>query len=129
MAKKKQRLFVDNGQSRGTVILNWHREPEGEFRYMAEAFHQAAKAGIRRPKRNRHFGIEGIPIEDFHAYPVIFLYRHALELALKAIILRGADMLSLNGQPEVDKMKLRRTHSLDWLRGESERVFEAYGWG
>jgi hypothetical protein len=129
MAKKKPRLFVDDGSSYGTVILNWHGKPEEEFGYMAEAFHDAAKDAIKKLKRNRHFGIEGIPLEDFRAYPAIFLYRHALELSMKAILMVGTKMLALKGEPQVDRGRLLSRHDLDWLRTEVERVFIAYGWG
>lgn len=126
--KKKSRLFVDDGRSHGTVILNWRGKPEKEFGYMAEAFHDAAKDAIRKLKRNKHFGIDGIPIEDFRAYPAIFLYRHALELSMKAILLIGTKMLALKGESQVNRRELLSTHSLDWLRAEVERVFQAYSW-
>ena len=126
--KKRRRLFVDDGTSHGTVILNWHNTPEKEFTYMAEAFYDAAKEGIQKLKANRHFGIEGIPLEDFQAYPVIFLYRHALELSMKALLRVGADMLTLKGLTPANQQTLRETHSLNWLREEVERVFAAYGW-
>jgi hypothetical protein len=126
---KRPRLFVDDGRDRGTVILNWHSTPEKEFTYVAEAFHTEAKAAVSRLKRNKRLGLHGLPVEDFRAYPVIFLYRHALELSLKAILWRGADMLTLKGKLAVEREKLLKTHDLNWLRIEVERVFDAYDWG
>ena len=124
----KKRLFVDKGRPHGTVVLNWHGTPQGEFSHFAEAFHLVAKDAVAALQQNRHFGVQGIPLEDFRAYPVVFLYRHALELYMKAVILAGAPMLPIKRVTEVDRDRLLRTHSLDALRQDLERVFEAYEW-
>lgn len=47
---------------------------------------------------------------------------------MKAVILAGAPMLRIKGMPEVDRDRLLKTHSLDALRQDLERVFEAYEW-
>ena len=122
----KKRLFVDEGRPHGTVLLNWHGTPEKEFSYFAEAFHLVAREAVEALRQNPHFGV--IPIEDFRAYPVVFLYRHALELYMKAVILVGSPMLSIKGMGEVDRDDLLKTHNLDTLRQDVERVFEAYEW-
>jgi hypothetical protein len=124
MAKRKM-LFLDKGEH-GTVVLNWHGTPEEEFTYFAEAFHDVARKTAEDLGNNPHFGIHGIPVEDFKAYPVVFMYRHALELHMKAVILAGSPMLP---PPKVDRVKLLKTHHLDILRQDVERVFDAYHWG
>ena len=116
-------LFVDKGE-RGTVLLNWHGTPEEEFTYFAEAFHEVAHKAAVELSKNPHFG--RIPFEDFKAYPVVFMYRHALELHMKAVILAGSQMLR---PPEVNRETLLKTHSLDLLSQDVERVFDAYDWG
>jgi hypothetical protein len=121
---RKKRLFVDNGHPHGTVVLNWHGTPEREFSYFAEAFHLVAQEAVAALRQSPYFG----PIEDFRAYPIVFLYRHALELHMKAVILVGSPMLRVKGMTEVDRQDLLKTHSLDMLRQELERVFEAYEW-
>lgn len=125
---KKKRLFVDKGCPHGTVVLNWHGTPEREFNFVAEAFHLVAQEAVAALRQKPHFGLEGNPIEDFRAYPVAFLYRHALELHMKAVILVGSPMLAIKGMTEVDRQQLLTTHNLDVLRQHLERVFEAYGW-
>ena len=127
--KKKRKLFVDDGRPHGTVILNWHGTPEREFTYFAEAFRVLAQESVAKLKTDRRFGLHGIPIEDFKAYPIIFLYRHALELYMKAVLLVGSKMLTFKGEPEVEREKILKTHNLDVLRQELERVFAVYGWG
>ncbi len=125
--KKKRKLFVDDDRWHGTVILNWHNTPEKEFTYIAEAFRVLAQEEVKRQKKNKQLG--RIPIEDFRAYPIVFLYRHALELYMKSIILIGSDMLRLNDQPVFERENVFTTHNLDVLRQEVERVFTVYGWG
>ncbi len=127
--KKKRKLFVDDGRPHGTVILNWHGTPEQEFTYIAEAFRVLAQEAVTKLKRSKRFGLHGVPIEDFRAYPIIFLYRHALELYMKAIVLVGSDMLALRRELVFDREKLFQTHNLDVIRREVERVFTVYGWG
>ncbi len=127
--KKKRKLFVDDGRPHGTVILNWHGTPADEFTHIAEAFRVLAQEEIARLKSNKRFGLHGLPIEDFRAYPILFLYRHALELYMKAIILVGSDMLGFKGEPIFERERLFITHNLDILRQEVERVFTVYGWG
>lgn len=81
-------------------------------------------------RQNPYFGLDGIPIEDFKAYPVVFLYRHALELYIKAVILAGLPKLAISENKGVaDYHKgLLTTHSLDTISKLLERVFDAYGW-
>jgi hypothetical protein len=124
----KKRLFADNGRPHGTVVLNWHGTPEREFSYFAEAFHLVAQDAAAALRQDPHFGLDGIPIDDFRAYPVVFLYRHALELYMKAVILVGSPMLRIKGMACVDRRALLKTHSLDKLRQDLEQVFEAYEW-
>ena len=125
---KKKRLFVDSGKRRGTVILNWHGTPEKEFTYFAESFRLLAQESVAALRKNREFGLDGTPLEDFKAYPVVFLYRHALELYMKAILLVGSPMLELKGGATVDRERVLTIHNLDVLRQDVERVFEAFGW-
>ena len=109
---KKQRLFVDNGRPHGTVVLNWHGTSERDFTDFAKAFHVVAKESVAALREEPQFGLYGNPIEDFRAYPVVFLYRHALELHMKAVLLIGSPMLSIKGQHEVDRQQLlKRTGS------------------
>jgi len=125
---KKKRLFVDKGKPHGTVVLNWHGTPEREFTFFAEAFHLVAQDAVAALRKNPHFGLYGSPVEDFRAYPVVFLYRHALELYMKAVVLVGAPMLTIKGMGEINRETLLKNHSLDSLRQDLEKVFEAYEW-
>jgi hypothetical protein len=124
----KKKLFDGNSNPSGTVVLNWHDTPEGEFTYFAEAYHTVAKKTVDDLKKDPRFGLYGSPLDDFLAYPVVFLYRHALELYMKAIILIAAPMLEIKKIAEVNRDKLLQNHSLDSLRQKLEQVFKAYRW-
>ncbi|MDP3183375.1 MAG: hypothetical protein Q8M54_11245 [Desulfobaccales bacterium] len=124
----KKRLFVDREHPHGTVVLNWHGTPESEFTYLGEAFHLVAKEAVANLRNDPLFGLHGSPIKDFQAYPIVFLYRHALELYMKAVILIGSPMLAVKGKAKVDRQRLLKTHSLEVLRGDIERIFEVYEW-
>lgn len=51
---------------------------------------------------------------DYEAYPVVFLYRHALELSLKHIIYNSIDLALLHGCQGVETA-LQNTHDLERL--------------
>lgn len=125
---KKKQLFYNNGRPKGMVVLNWHDTPEREFTFFAEAYHLVAKEAVAKLRKNQLFGLYGSPVDDFLAYPVVFLYRHSLELYMKAVILVAAPMLKIKEMHEINRENLLKTHSLDKLRQELERVFKAYGW-
>lgn len=121
------KLFDAKSRPHGTVVLNWHGKPEEEFTFFAEAFHLTAKEAVATLRTDPHFGLHGSPHKDFRAYPIVFLYRHALELYLKAAILAGGPMVSIRGAGTV--AALRKTHSLEALRQDVERIFRAFEWG
>lgn len=123
-ASNGKRLFVEGESWEDTVVLNWHGTPEEEFTYLANAFHRVAKDALRARKRDpaRFRGMY-----QFHAYPIVYLYRHALELHLKAVVLTGAPMLELRGQTPMTKQRVLSTHKLRDLTPEVERVVKACG--
>lgn len=96
--------------------------------FYAEAYHMVAKEAVATLQKNHQIGLYRSPIDDFRAYPVVFLYRHALELYMKAVILVAAPMLKIKDIVEINRENLLKTHSLDTLRQKLEQVFEAYEW-
>jgi hypothetical protein len=62
-------------------IQDWHNVPEEEFFLYARAFRAAAK------KMALAVELAPGPSAKFAACPVVFMYRRALELHLKALIL------------------------------------------
>jgi hypothetical protein len=111
-------LFVpDSGQE--NTVLNWHSVPGGEFRFYARSFHTAAKALARTLDLD-----SGSPT-DIDACPVVFLYRHALELHLKTFILgHGGNLLPT----KPDQLSIYKTHSLSWLAQFVCQIVTALRW-
>lgn len=128
MKRLKKRLFEDSGQHHGTVILNWVGTPEREFTWYGQAFHEAGKQLVDQLKEDPSFGPDGFPPDSFKALPIVYLYRHTMELYLKGIILAGAGVLRLRGEPALDIKDALDTHSLQSLLAKVERIFEAFGW-
>ncbi len=82
------------------------RVPEPEISLHARAFHAAAKRLAA--------AIDTGPgtFTDLDVFPVVFMYRHALELHLKAMVL-GAGGKFLPAMP--DTISVHTTHSVSWL--------------
>ena len=68
--------------------------------------------------------------QDFLVYPIIFLYRHHIELALKRMIARTPHLLE-RPLSDVEKQHLGK-HRLDWLWQDLKPILaaiaEAAGW-
>ncbi len=65
---------------------------------------------------------------DLDACPIVFLYRHAPELSLKAITLKGIKIIQLNGDVPQGSEHLLKTHRLLPLLPLLRRTFDAVGW-
>lgn len=115
-------LFRPGKTMHGNVVLNFVGSPKTEFRVYASAYRRAgrslavslaAKGGYR----------------DLDACPIVFLYRHALELYLKAIVRRGQDLVSLAGKKlPITPGALERRHDLSPLLKPIRYIFRHLGW-
>ncbi|MEA1866935.1 MAG: hypothetical protein U9N19_02370 [Thermodesulfobacteriota bacterium] len=86
---KTQKLFVPS-KGPDCVILNWTGHPEQNLKFYAEAFHNIAKRLASQYK-------DEWPLSSFEACPIVYLYRHAFELYLKAVIVYGNELLQYRG--------------------------------
>jgi len=112
------RLFVKSRHN--NTVLNWHREPEKEFHLYGEAFWNAAKTLLQNDSLDRR------PIASFDASVIVYLYRHALELFLKEILIgRGGELIHPRPSPET---VLNAGHSLTKLLPDVRRIFVHCGW-
>jgi len=106
---------------RGLVNFNFRRDAVNDLHSYAEGYHSAAKAlakRMRRSVRPRHF--DGLP--------VLFLYRHALELYLKAVIHRGNQFIAAQGGNAVKYDDLLKQHRLGELLPPFKAVIEGLDW-
>jgi hypothetical protein len=107
------RLFVRNKYA--NTVLNWHRAPENEFHLYGEAFWTAAKKLLENEALDKQ------PIASFDASVIVYLYRHALELFLKDILIgRGGDLVDPRPSPQTI---LKAGHSLTKLLPDVRRIF------
>ncbi len=65
------------------------------------------------------------PSTKFAACPIVFMYRHALELHLKALILGGGSKF-LATKP--DRLSVYKTHSVSWLSQFVCQIVTALKW-
>jgi hypothetical protein len=125
---KQRVLFVlpkPPGQNRGRVILNWSGDPLRDLDRVAESYHSVACDRLQVLQSNRPDGLYAG--DEFEAYPIVFLYRQAFELSLKAVIFAGADLLLDEGE-EPMPLKALMKHDLMPLFEEASRIFERMGW-
>ena len=108
-----------SGSSPHRMILNWRKVPEEDFWSYARAFHMAAKklAGTLEAGSG--------PFSQFDACPAVFLYRHAVELQLKALVL-GAGSNFLATRP--DPVSVSKSVSLSWLAQFVSQIVTALHW-
>ena len=105
--------------------LYFSNTPEEEFGYYGEAFHDAARVLARSLARRRAH-------KNGDVLPVLFLYRHAIELSAKAVVLSGNRLMSLTGegrnQSEVFDDFKKWKHRLIPILPAIERVFTYANW-
>jgi hypothetical protein len=105
----------------GNVVLNFTKFPKGEFGVYARAYHEAGQHVGRRLAERRGY-------RDADACPIVFLYRHALELYLKSFIYWGNSLLRMNKKAVVMKQQeLFRTHNLLRLAAATRPIFRLAG--
>lgn len=108
--------------SYGNIVLNFQHASNDEFSLYARAFHQAGQV-----LAEKMFDKAGY--NSLEACPIVFLYRHALELYLKAIALVGIKIMQLKDEEASPKSeRLLKTHRLLPLLPLVRRTFDLVGW-
>lgn len=88
------------------TVSNWRNVPERDLWLYARSFHTAAK------KLAGTLEVDSGAMSDFDPCPVVFMYRHAVELHLKALVLgEGGNFLAT----KPDHLSVYKTHSVSWL--------------
>lgn len=115
-------LFQIRDYSPGRVMLNRHLDPIQDLERIAYNYRLVAHERIELLKST---GRGLTPYEQFQAYPLVFLYRQAFELSLKAIVFAGAVLLRDEGE-EPTPIDRIMTHDLNTLFQEVARVFDKW---
>ena len=103
------------------VVFNFMHDPIDDLAVFAQGYHNAG-----RKLADELASAAGY--SDYDGYPVLFLYRHALELYLKAFVCRGAKLVHLLDPDEMDTTELFKDHSLSRLLPGVKVVLNALDW-
>lgn len=97
------------------------RRPESEFGIYAAGFWRAGRSLANSLAKQRGY-------RDFDACPIVFLYSHALELYMKAIVRRGRSLVSLAGKKLPIQPRALNRHELLPLTQPIHYIFKHVGW-
>jgi hypothetical protein len=114
-----RRLFTIS-PSHDNVVLNYHGNPVNQFALVASSYSEAAITLRKRFEGERHI--------DFDAYPIVFLYRHAIELYLKAVLLIGNSLAITQDDSDLHTEDVFKSHSLSLNLPSVKAIFKSVGW-
>jgi hypothetical protein len=111
------------GETQKNVVLNFSGRPKHELGIQSEAYHRSARVLVES------FAGHG-GYNDFDGCPIVYLYRHSLELAIKALLILGNQIALLlqNEELGTDESRLFRDHALAIHLPKLKLIFEAVGW-
>ena len=105
------------------VNLNASPDAVRKFWLYAEAFHTAAR------QLAADSSVRGMHLRDVGACPVVYLYRHSLELYLKTVAITGCERLRRSHPPLPDiRELLHANHNLAWFVPTLRKLFRLVGW-
>ena len=113
-------LFESKG-IHGNVVFNFTGRPIEDLAAFADGYHKAG--------RHLAADLASSVYGDYEGYPILFLYRHALELYLKAVVYQGGLLVGVISGKKIDDVPgLFRCHELDKLLRPLESIFKALDW-
>jgi hypothetical protein len=115
-----RRLFTI-GDVHGNVTLNYWGHPVNQFARVADSYRNAATVLWKTFQEDSR--------SDFDAYPLVFTYRHALELYLKAILILGNQIAATSWNEELRTEDVFKSHSLTEHLRVVKAIFAEAGWG
>ena len=105
--------FYDQSSGHGSFVIHFRDRPTEDFGVFAKGYGRAART-LAETLLER-------PFPDYAAYPVVFLFRHALELHLKGVVVQGVRLDSLTQRQRVED-KLRCIHRLEPLYDAASKI-------
>jgi hypothetical protein len=101
------------------AVRNRRNVPADDLFLYAQSFHKAAKTLAAA------FQADANPSAEADASAVVFMYRHAIELHLKSMVLgEGGNFLPTKPDP----ISISKTHSLSWLAQFVSQIVTALKW-
>lgn len=107
--------FWESSGPYGSFVIHYTNLPERDFGAYARGYALAAK-NLAQDFLSRASA-------DYEAYPVVFLYRHALELYLKDLVIKGLHLASVRGDELLEAVTY--DHNLHRLFGASAKVLQS----
>lgn len=121
-SKNKYYPFKISNSLHGNIKLNFNNDPENDFMVYGDSFHDGARA--LRDKLKVQIGYS-----DADICPIVFLYRHALELFIKDMLITEEKLLGLENKVlPIKKEKIFSTHTLSKLVPSLKIIFKEVGW-
>jgi hypothetical protein len=114
------RFFIPNDHH-GNVVFNFTSQPIEDLPAYALGYREAGRSLAANIGASNGYA-------DYDGYPILFLYRHALELYLKAVVYRGARLLGLVSQEAIDTNRLFERHDLSRLLPAIHEIFRQMRW-
>lgn len=105
----------------GNVVFNFRRNPAGELAAWGAGNRRAARLLVQALQQASGYRCNDV-------YPIFFLYRHALELYLKAVVHEGAVWMGFVQKEWKVPERLFSDHRLSRLLPPIREVFESLEW-
>ncbi len=116
-----KRMLFKPAQADPGTYLDARRDLVDLLSY-ADAYHHAGRKLAAAPR-------QGGLLRDLEALPILFLYRHALELYLKSLVVFGTWLHEAKGLHSRPFDTLLKSHRLAACLPELKRLSEDAGWG
>ena len=97
--------FYDAIDDFSSFRIGLDRDPKGQFGIFAKGYAQAAAMLAKDLLGREHL------FREYEAYPIVFLYRHAFELAMKNVLLKPGLLIAFKGLDKLQS-KLYTEHDL-----------------
>ena len=105
----------------GNVVFNFLGNPIDDLVAFAQGYHTAGKILVEKMENSTGY-------RDYEGYPILYLYRHALELFIKAIVYKGAKLLKLISNKSLNTEKLFKEHKLSIFLPAIKIIFNEINW-
>src|SRR5262245_3616910 len=107
--------FWETREPQGSFVSHFTMQPERDFGLYGKGYAKAARS-LSKELLSRGFA-------DYEAYPIVFLYRHALELHLKNVIIKGLHLVRMRGEKVLERVTY--DHNLARLSNSATKVLRA----
>ena len=121
IADKNLHPFFRGESVHGNVVFNFLKPAIGQFEAFAAGYHEAGKVLVTNMKASRGY-------RDYDGYPILYLYRHALELYLKAFIYRGVRLLEIRDNQKLETGFLLTSHRLSSFLPAFRAILTSIDW-